>query len=131
MDKLNSIDMLMIFGTVEIPAVPVDPNVPPVTTGDEVKTEKVVATESEDKTGEEMVVADEEAFYEGLTENEEAIVDAAVQISLADTPTVEPSEVGTVDVTPGTDAQVQSDTPGTDPPTDGATVKTRLLFVVG
>lgn len=56
-----------------------------------------------------------EASYEGLTEIEEAILDANLQASLADTPLVYPSGAGTsVDVTLGTDLQVSSTTIGTD-----------------
>uniref|UniRef100_M1E1C0 Integrase core domain containing protein n=1 Tax=Solanum tuberosum TaxID=4113 RepID=M1E1C0_SOLTU len=48
---------------------------------------------------------------------------AAVHTVLADTPLAAPSgPTNSVDVTPGTDAQDQSDAPGTDSPTYGAIV---------
>uniref|UniRef100_M1DEC7 Polyprotein protein n=1 Tax=Solanum tuberosum TaxID=4113 RepID=M1DEC7_SOLTU len=96
--------MLMIFGTVEIPNVPVDSYMPPATIGDEVHTEEVAAAESEAETDEEQLGVDEEASYEGLTEVDEAMVDAAVQISLADTPMADPTGPIITNVTPGTDA---------------------------
>ncbi|KAG5589996.1 hypothetical protein H5410_040510 [Solanum commersonii] len=40
------------------------------------------------------------------------MVDAVVQASLADTPMADPSRAGTIDVTLGTNPQIQSDTPG-------------------
>jgi len=44
-DQLKSTDMSMIFGTVEIPDIPADSDVPPATTGDEVRADEVVAAE--------------------------------------------------------------------------------------
>uniref|UniRef100_M1DXP7 Polyprotein protein n=1 Tax=Solanum tuberosum TaxID=4113 RepID=M1DXP7_SOLTU len=114
--------MSMIFETLEIPDMPTDTEIPLATTRDEVRVEEVDAAESEAETDEEQLGFDEEASYEGVTEIEEAMVDSVVQISLADTATADPSGVRTVDVTLGTDAQYQSVVPGTDTPTDGATV---------
>ncbi|XP_049365848.1 uncharacterized protein LOC125830719 [Solanum verrucosum] len=85
-DQPKSTDMSMIFRTVEIPNMLVDKDVPPATIGDEVRVEEVAAAESEAETDEEQLGVDEEAAYEGLTADEEAMVDSAVQISLADTP---------------------------------------------
>ncbi|KAG5630847.1 hypothetical protein H5410_002564 [Solanum commersonii] len=76
-DQLKSTNKSMVFGMVDIPNVPEIP----------------LATS-----------ADEETSYEGLTDIEEAIVDAVVQASLVDTPLV----------IQGTDAQVHIDAPGTD-----------------
>uniref|UniRef100_M1DLR0 Polyprotein protein n=1 Tax=Solanum tuberosum TaxID=4113 RepID=M1DLR0_SOLTU len=64
----------------------------------------------------------EDTSYEGLTEIEEAMVDASMQTSLADTPLAVPSGSTTVEVTPGTEAQYQSYAPGTEAQTDGVTV---------
>ncbi|KAG5596030.1 hypothetical protein H5410_037262 [Solanum commersonii] len=96
--------MSMIFGSVEIPEVPVELDMPLATTEDD------------------MLEVVEEASYEGLTETEEAMIDAIVHISLADTPLASPSGPITIDVTPGTDSQFQSVTPGTDAQIDRATV---------
>uniref|UniRef100_M1DRG0 Putative plant transposon protein domain-containing protein n=1 Tax=Solanum tuberosum TaxID=4113 RepID=M1DRG0_SOLTU len=95
---------------VEIRDLPIDPDMPQSTTGDEVRTVEVSAAESEAETDEEHLGVDEEASYEGLTEIQEAMVESVVQISLADTPLADHSGASDVDVTPGTDA-----------PKDGAT----------
>uniref|UniRef100_M1DVN7 Polyprotein protein n=1 Tax=Solanum tuberosum TaxID=4113 RepID=M1DVN7_SOLTU len=50
---LKSTDISMVFGSVEIPDIPVDPDVPLATTGDEVQTEEVAAAKSEAETDEE------------------------------------------------------------------------------
>uniref|UniRef100_M1DSK0 Polyprotein protein n=1 Tax=Solanum tuberosum TaxID=4113 RepID=M1DSK0_SOLTU len=101
--------MSMIFGTVEIPDVS---DMPPATTGDEIRVEEVADPESEAETDEEILEVAEEASYEGT---EEAMVDADVQASLADTPLASPiAAVVPSEVTPGTDAQVQMDAPGTE-----------------
>ncbi|XP_049391519.1 uncharacterized protein LOC125855911 [Solanum stenotomum] len=54
-DQLKSSDMSMIFGTMEIPDVPVDPAMPPPTTCEDVRVEEAANTESEEKTDEEML----------------------------------------------------------------------------
>uniref|UniRef100_M1DDU4 Polyprotein protein n=1 Tax=Solanum tuberosum TaxID=4113 RepID=M1DDU4_SOLTU len=114
--------MCMIFGTMEIPNVPAEPDMPPATTGDDVRSEEASNPKSKVETDEEMLGVSEEASYEGHTEADQAMVDVVVQASLEDTPLADPIGAGTVDVTPGTDAQVQLTTPGTDAPIDGATV---------
>uniref|UniRef100_M1DYP6 Polyprotein protein n=1 Tax=Solanum tuberosum TaxID=4113 RepID=M1DYP6_SOLTU len=112
--------MSMIFGTVEIPNVP---EMPPTTTRDEVRVEKTADPKSEAEMDEEMFDVAEEVSYEGLTETEEAMIDAVVQNSLADTPLADPSGAGgTSELTPGTDVEVQITTPATDATTDGATI---------
>lgn len=63
----------------------------------------------------------EGAPYQNLTEMEEIMVDFVVHVSLPDTPSVISNEVGTSELTPGADAQVQADAPGTDFQTNGAT----------
>uniref|UniRef100_M1DJR4 Polyprotein protein n=1 Tax=Solanum tuberosum TaxID=4113 RepID=M1DJR4_SOLTU len=110
----------MFFGTVEIPDMPADTNMPTTTTRDEVRVEEVVAEESETETDEEQLGIDEESFYEGFTEIEEAMVDSTVQISLADT-TMAGSSVA---ATRSTDAQDSSVPLGIDALTNGATVYT-------
>ncbi|XP_049363600.1 uncharacterized protein LOC125828325 [Solanum verrucosum] len=57
-DQLKSTDMSMIFGTVEILDVP---DMPPATTGDEIRVEEAVDLESEAKIYEEMLEVAEEA----------------------------------------------------------------------
>uniref|UniRef100_M1DKS5 Polyprotein protein n=1 Tax=Solanum tuberosum TaxID=4113 RepID=M1DKS5_SOLTU len=102
--------MSMIFRTVQIPDMPIDTDVPPATTRDKVGAEELDAAESEAENDEEHIGVDEEATYEGLTEVEEAMVDSAVHISLAEKPMVDPSGAGTADVTPGTDAPQNGET---------------------
>ncbi|KAG5571164.1 hypothetical protein H5410_060930 [Solanum commersonii] len=86
--------------------VPVDPEVPLATTEDEIHTEEVVFVE----TDEEQLGVDEKASYEGLMVVEEDMVDAAIQISLVDTPTADPTRPIATHVTPGTDAHDQNST---------------------
>ncbi|KAG5585327.1 hypothetical protein H5410_045761 [Solanum commersonii] len=57
-DQLNSTDMSMIFGTVEIP---------------DIRTEKVAAAKSKDETDKELLVANEDGSYKGFTETEKAM----------------------------------------------------------
>uniref|UniRef100_M1DIN0 Polyprotein protein n=1 Tax=Solanum tuberosum TaxID=4113 RepID=M1DIN0_SOLTU len=111
----------MIFETVEIPDMSVEPDMPPATTRDDIRVEEMADPESEDETDEEMLEVVEGVSYEVLTETEEAMIDAAVQTSLADTPLADPSGADTSEVTPGADAQVPNTTPGTNAQTDGAT----------
>lgn len=94
---------------------------PLVTTGYNVWVKDVVDPESEVETYEETLCDVEEDSYKGLTESEEAMVDARIQASLADTPFGDSSCSSTVDVTPRTEAQDQSDASGIDSPTDGVT----------
>uniref|UniRef100_M1DUK5 Polyprotein protein n=1 Tax=Solanum tuberosum TaxID=4113 RepID=M1DUK5_SOLTU len=91
--------MSMIFGTVEIPVMPADTDVPPATTKDEVRVEEVVVVESKAETDEEKLGVDEEASYKDLTKIEEVMVDSTVQISLADTTMADPSGASTADDT--------------------------------
>ncbi|XP_049378081.1 uncharacterized protein LOC125842820 [Solanum stenotomum] len=77
-DQLKFTDMSMIFGMVEIPDVPVEPDMPATTTKDDVRVEEAADPESEVETDNEMIGVDDEASYEGLTETEEAMVDAAM-----------------------------------------------------
>uniref|UniRef100_M1D9C6 Polyprotein protein n=1 Tax=Solanum tuberosum TaxID=4113 RepID=M1D9C6_SOLTU len=110
--------MSMIFEAVENPDIPADTDVPLTTTENEVQVKKVVAEDSKDQTAEEHLGVDEEASYEGLTKIEKAMVDSAIQISLANT-----TIVGSiVTATPSATVQDQRVAPGSDAPTDGATV---------
>jgi len=63
----------------------------------------------------------EERIYGDLPDLEETIVQLVIQTSLIETSMAALSGSGTVDVTPGTETQVQSTTPGTDVPTDEVT----------
>ncbi|KAG5580045.1 hypothetical protein H5410_050672 [Solanum commersonii] len=67
--------------------------------------EHVQGATEEVETDEEILEVSKEASYEGLTETEEAMVDTAIQTSLADTPLAAPSGSTTIEVTSGTDAQ--------------------------
>ncbi|KAG5630244.1 hypothetical protein H5410_001961 [Solanum commersonii] len=98
----------MIFGMVEIPYVPIEPDMPPATTRDDVRVEEVANPESKAETDKEMLEVAEQTSYEGLMENEEVMVDTVVQTSLANAPLAAPSGSDTVDVTSGTKTQVQS-----------------------
>uniref|UniRef100_M1DYE2 Polyprotein protein n=1 Tax=Solanum tuberosum TaxID=4113 RepID=M1DYE2_SOLTU len=102
-DQLKSTDMFMVFGTVEIPDVP---EKPPTITGNEDRMEQT--TESEPETDEEMLEDTEGAADEDLTETDAAMIDAVVQASLTNTPFVAFSGACPLEVTPGTDAQVQN-----------------------
>uniref|UniRef100_M1DVZ0 Gag-pol polyprotein n=1 Tax=Solanum tuberosum TaxID=4113 RepID=M1DVZ0_SOLTU len=65
-----------------------------------------------------------ETLSEGLDEVEKAMIDAAIQASLADFPVANPSATTPPPkVPPGTDAQAQGKAPGTDALTDGATIR--------
>uniref|UniRef100_M1DBJ3 Putative plant transposon protein domain-containing protein n=1 Tax=Solanum tuberosum TaxID=4113 RepID=M1DBJ3_SOLTU len=92
------------------------------TTGDEGRVEQTVDPESEAETDEKMLDVAEEASYKGLTKTEEAMVDVVEQASLADTHLAAPSATAiSSKVSPVTEAQNQTDAPGSDAKTDGAT----------
>uniref|UniRef100_M1DQX1 Putative plant transposon protein domain-containing protein n=1 Tax=Solanum tuberosum TaxID=4113 RepID=M1DQX1_SOLTU len=116
-DQLKSIDMSMIFGIVEIPDIPV---IPPATTRD-VHWDDAAVDESEAETDEEQIEMQEEIIYRDLPDLQEMIVQSVIQTSLTDTSLAASSGAGPSEVTPGTDTQVQTDAPGTDAQTNGAT----------
>ncbi|KAG5571370.1 hypothetical protein H5410_061136 [Solanum commersonii] len=93
-DQLKCIDMSMIFG------------------------KDIAAAKFDAETAEEQLGVYEVASYEDVTKVEEAMIDSAVQISLADT-TMAGSSVAD---TPGTDAQDQSVAVGIEVPTDRETM---------
>uniref|UniRef100_M1DE29 Polyprotein protein n=1 Tax=Solanum tuberosum TaxID=4113 RepID=M1DE29_SOLTU len=95
---------VMALKAVEIPDMPIEPDMPPAITRDDVRVEDVAATKSEAEIDEELHGVAEEVSYEGLTEIEEAMLDAVVQTSLADTPLADPSGVSSSEATPGTDS---------------------------
>lgn len=109
-DNLKSIDMPMIFGTMEIVDVLFELDMYSDTTWHDVRHEKVVDQEYEVKTA-------KEASYEGLTEIEEAMVEAF----LANTPLASPSRSSIFYITPNTEAQDYSITLGIDSPIDEET----------
>ncbi|KAG5610226.1 hypothetical protein H5410_021507 [Solanum commersonii] len=95
----------MIFEMLEILDVPVELDMPLATTRDDVRVEEAVDPKFEVETDEEMLGVAEEVSYEGLIETEEAMVDAAVQNSLADMLLADPSGSSIIsEVTPGTNA---------------------------
>uniref|UniRef100_M1DPG1 Polyprotein protein n=1 Tax=Solanum tuberosum TaxID=4113 RepID=M1DPG1_SOLTU len=117
--RITSTDMSMIFGTVKIPDVP---DMPPATTGDEVRVEEAIDPKSEAKMDKEMLEVAEEVSYEGLTETEEAMIDVVVHTSLADTQLADPSATTVpFEVTSSIDAQILSTIPGTDAQANGVT----------
>uniref|UniRef100_M1DJS1 Integrase core domain containing protein n=1 Tax=Solanum tuberosum TaxID=4113 RepID=M1DJS1_SOLTU len=83
--------------------------IPPATTRD-VPMDNVAAEESKAETDEEQIELPDETIYRDLPDLEETIVQLVIQTSLTDTSMSGPSGAS-ADVTPGTDA-----------PTDGATV---------
>ncbi|KAG5590578.1 hypothetical protein H5410_041092 [Solanum commersonii] len=116
-DQLKATDMLMVFGTVEIPNVP---KMPPTTTRHEDRTKQEIAPESEAKTDEEML-EETEGDLRDIVVTEKIMTDVVVQASMAGTPFVIPSGAGTLKVTSGTDAQDHGDAFDTDAQTDGVT----------
>lgn len=75
------------------------------TIGDEVRVEETTDPEFKTQTEEEMLGVAEEVSYEGLTQTEEVMIDGAVQTSLADMPSTNPSAtVIPFEVTLDTDA---------------------------
>ena len=73
------------------------------------------------ETDEEILEKAGQASHEGLTENEEIMVDVVVQASMPGAPFPASSTVGTYEETLATKAQVQVDAPVTDAATDIAT----------
>ncbi|KAG5571925.1 hypothetical protein H5410_061691 [Solanum commersonii] len=92
----------MIYDIVKIPDAS---DMPPATTRNKVRVEEAADPESEAKSDEEMLEVAEDASYDGLNGTEEAMVDAVVQASLADTLLADPSAVAIPsEVTPSTEA---------------------------
>uniref|UniRef100_M1DPY7 Polyprotein protein n=1 Tax=Solanum tuberosum TaxID=4113 RepID=M1DPY7_SOLTU len=108
----------MVFGIVEIPNVP---EIPPTTTGQEDRMKKTTDPVSEAETDAEMLKETEGATDDDLTETEAAMIDAAVQASLANTPFAVPSGAGPFEVTLGIETRDQIDSPGNDAQIDGDT----------
>ncbi|KAG5599407.1 hypothetical protein H5410_030777 [Solanum commersonii] len=81
----------------------------------------IEAYESEAETDEEEIKVREENIYGDMPDLKETIVQSVIQTSLTKMSMVAPSGSDTVDVTLGTETQVQSTTLGTDAPTNRAT----------
>ncbi|KAG5631652.1 hypothetical protein H5410_003369 [Solanum commersonii] len=73
MNQLKSTYMSMIVGTMEIPNVLVEPDIPQATIGDDVRVEEAADPNSEAETDEEMLGVADEVSYECLIETEEAM----------------------------------------------------------
>ncbi|KAK4709910.1 hypothetical protein R3W88_004423 [Solanum pinnatisectum] len=110
MDKLKSIDLSMLFSTVEILDVPstdisVCSEMPLTTTGDETRANDVVV-ESEAETDEEQLDVHEETVYDDMADLEGAMVHTVVQASLRDVSMLGSSGSKDTEI-PGTDAQTE------------------------
>jgi len=121
-DYLKSTDFTSLFEAAETQGVPGISEMPPATTRDMPKEDVAAdASETETKTDEEKIVAHEEAIYDDLPDLEEIIVQLANHTSLTEK-SMAGSSGASVAVTPGTDAQDQSVTPGIDSLTYGEIV---------
>ncbi|KAK4716314.1 hypothetical protein R3W88_014652 [Solanum pinnatisectum] len=109
-DELMSTDLSMLFGSVNIPDVlssdiPACSEVPPATTGKEVRADDSV-TKPEAKTNVEQLGVTDEGVYDDLPYLDGAMVPIAVQASSRDVSMVGSSGAKDVD-TPGIDTQTK------------------------
>ncbi|KAG5590890.1 hypothetical protein H5410_041404, partial [Solanum commersonii] len=113
-DYLKSADFTSLLEAVDYLDAPETLEIPSTTTRD-----------SDAETVEEEIEIQEDRKYEDLPNLEETIMQLVIQISLNETSVVAPIGSGTTvpsEVTPGTNAQVQTDAPGTNSQTNGETV---------
>uniref|UniRef100_M1D9I9 Polyprotein protein n=1 Tax=Solanum tuberosum TaxID=4113 RepID=M1D9I9_SOLTU len=120
-DYLKFTDFISLLEAADDVDTPETFVIPLDTTGD-VHRDGIVADESEAKIDEEQIEVQEEIIYGDLLDLDETIVQSVIHTLLTETSMEAPSGSSTVDVTPGTEAQDQSDAPSTDAQTDGATV---------
>ncbi|KAK4706638.1 hypothetical protein R3W88_033808 [Solanum pinnatisectum] len=120
-DYLKSTDFTSLLEVADDVDAPETSEVPSATTG-YVHRDDTIVDESEAKTDNELIEIREESIYGDLPDLEETIVQSVIQTSMTKTSMGGSNGAIPSEVTPGTDAQVQSNAPGTDAQIDRAII---------